>query len=116
MGGSGCVRMAVGDFAGDLPEAEQKVVWATQAVPVPDLFTQKGRRRRVAVQAELVHRGHRRSHRPSRTGALRCEAHGRHDCRVAQQPVPMLSKPDVVIEVIRNAAEAVAAKHPPVSA
>jgi hypothetical protein len=28
-------------FAGDLPETEQKVVWATQAVPVPDLFTQK---------------------------------------------------------------------------
>src|SRR5271170_6717493 len=31
----------IGYFAGDLPEAEQKVVWATQAVPVPDLFTQK---------------------------------------------------------------------------
>lgn len=31
----------VGAFAGDLPEAEQKVVWATQAVPVPDLFLQK---------------------------------------------------------------------------
>src|SRR5580704_17565037 len=28
-------------FAGDLPEAEQKVVWATQSVPVPDLFAQK---------------------------------------------------------------------------
>jgi pimeloyl-ACP methyl ester carboxylesterase len=28
-------------FAGDLPEAEQKLVYATQAVPVPDLFTQK---------------------------------------------------------------------------
>src|SRR6476660_4054580 len=31
----------VADFAGDLPEVEQKVVWATQAAPVPDLFTQK---------------------------------------------------------------------------
>src|SRR5882757_2938534 len=30
-----------GDFCGDLPEAEQKLVWATQAAPVPDLFTQK---------------------------------------------------------------------------
>src|SRR6202012_581427 len=28
-------------FAGDLPEAEQKLVWATQGVPVADLFTQK---------------------------------------------------------------------------
>ena len=31
----------IGCFAGDLPEAEQKVVWATQAAPVADLFTQK---------------------------------------------------------------------------
>jgi pimeloyl-ACP methyl ester carboxylesterase len=31
----------IGCFAGDLPEAEQKVVWATQAGPVPDLFNQK---------------------------------------------------------------------------
>ena len=31
----------IGYFAGDLPEGEQKVVWATQAVPVPDLFMQK---------------------------------------------------------------------------
>jgi hypothetical protein len=31
----------VGAFAGDLPEAEQRVVWATEAVPAPDLFNQK---------------------------------------------------------------------------
>src|SRR5262249_3630312 len=31
----------IGCFAGDLPEAEQKLVWATQAAPVPDLFNQK---------------------------------------------------------------------------
>src|ERR1700676_3474165 len=29
------------DFCGDLPEPEQKLVWATQSVPVLDLFTQK---------------------------------------------------------------------------
>src|SRR5579863_4987517 len=28
-------------FAGDLPQAEQKILWATQAAPVPDLFSQK---------------------------------------------------------------------------
>jgi pimeloyl-ACP methyl ester carboxylesterase len=28
-------------FAGDLPDTEQQVVWATQAAPVPDLFLQK---------------------------------------------------------------------------
>jgi pimeloyl-ACP methyl ester carboxylesterase len=31
----------VGCFAGDLSEREQKLVWASQGVPVPDLFTQK---------------------------------------------------------------------------
>ena len=31
----------IGYFAGDLPETEQQVVWATQAAPVPDLFLQK---------------------------------------------------------------------------
>ena len=29
------------DFCGDLSEPEQKIVWATQGVPVPDLFNQK---------------------------------------------------------------------------
>jgi pimeloyl-ACP methyl ester carboxylesterase len=31
----------IGCFAGDLPEQEQKLIWATQGVPVPDLFTQR---------------------------------------------------------------------------
>ena len=31
----------VGCFCGDLPEAEQKLVYATQGVPVADLFNQK---------------------------------------------------------------------------
>ena len=70
----------------------------------------------MAVEAELVHRGHRRrTVHPElerfvakRMGATTVETHTSH--------VPMLSKPDVVIEVIRNAAEAVAAKHPPVQA
>src|SRR6266446_1573573 len=31
----------IGFFAGDLPEAEQKLVYATQGVPVADLFNQK---------------------------------------------------------------------------
>src|SRR5215475_7033310 len=34
-------RDGVSSFAGDLPEEEQKLVWATHAAPVADLFTQK---------------------------------------------------------------------------
>ena len=78
----------IGCFAGDLPEAEQKVVWATQAVPRARPVHAKGRWRRLAVQAELVHCGHRRSHRPTRATPLRCEAHGRHNRRVAHQSRP----------------------------
>jgi predicted DCC family thiol-disulfide oxidoreductase YuxK len=31
----------VSSFVGDLPEEEQKLVWATHAAPVADLFNQK---------------------------------------------------------------------------
>ena len=34
-------RSGVAFFCGDLPEAEQKLVYATQGVPVADLFNQK---------------------------------------------------------------------------
>src|SRR5262245_9087767 len=34
-------QSGVKHFAGDLPEAEQKLVYATQAAPVADLFNQK---------------------------------------------------------------------------
>src|SRR5260221_6652151 len=34
-------RAGLRHFAGDLPEPEQDLVWATQGVPVTDLFTQK---------------------------------------------------------------------------
>src|SRR6201985_411540 len=34
-------RNGVKHFAGDLPEAEQKLVYATQAAPVADVFNQK---------------------------------------------------------------------------
>jgi len=35
-------QSGVKHFAGDLPEAEQELVYATQGVPVADLFNQKG--------------------------------------------------------------------------
>src|SRR5215469_17068348 len=34
-------RDGVPSFAGDLPEEEQKLIWATQGAPVADLFQQK---------------------------------------------------------------------------
>src|SRR4029077_4564381 len=40
----------------------------------------------MEVEAELVYRCHRGSHRPSRPGTLPRQAHGRHDRRGEEQP------------------------------
>jgi len=93
-------------FAGDLPEAEQKLVYATQGGPVTDLFTQKveGTAWRtkpswyiVASQDRTVHPELERFV-AKRMGATTFEVDSSH--------VPMLSKPDFVIDVIRKATSA----------
>jgi pimeloyl-ACP methyl ester carboxylesterase len=97
----------VAAFAGDLPEAEQKVVWATQAVPVPDLFTQKvdGVAWRSKPSWYIVAKDDRTVHPDlerfvaKRMGAITVEAASSH--------VPMLSNPALVLEVIGKAANAV---------
>jgi pimeloyl-ACP methyl ester carboxylesterase len=97
----------IGDFAGDLPETEQKVVWATQGAPVPDLFNQKvgGTAWRtkpswyiVATKDRTVHPELERF-AAKRMGATTVELQSSH--------VPMLSQPDAVLNVIRSAASAV---------
>jgi len=94
-------------FAGDLPEQEQKLVWATQAAPIPDLFTQKAggvawRTKPswyiVAAQDRTVHPDLQRF-AAKRMGASTVEVDSSH--------VPMLSNPSVVLDVIRDAANAV---------
>src|SRR5579862_6006998 len=100
-------RDGVAHFAGDLSEAEQKLVWATQAVPVPDLFTQKldGAAWRskpswyiVATEDKTVPPALERD-AAKRMGAKTVELNSSH--------VPMLSQPPAVLEVIRAAAKAV---------
>ncbi len=98
-------------FCGDLPAQEQRLVWATQGAPVADLFTQKvdGVAWRskpswyiVASQDHTVHPDRQRAS-AKRMGATTVE--------LATSHVPMLSQPDKVLEVIRNAANAVASGH-----
>jgi pimeloyl-ACP methyl ester carboxylesterase len=94
-------------FAGDLPEQEQKLVWATQGVPVPDLFTQKieGTAWRSKPSWYVVARQDRTVHPElerfvaKRMGATVVEADSSH--------VAMLSQPGLVLDVIRKAANAV---------
>jgi len=97
-------------FAGDLPDAEQKIVWATHYAPAADLFNQKvdGTAWKskpswyiVATQDRTVQPELQRFV-SKRMGAKVTE--------VASSHVPMLSKPDLVTDVIRTAAKAVQAR------
>jgi len=99
-------------FAGDLPEPEQKVVWAAQCVPDAELFNQKldGTAWRSKPSWYIV-ANHDRTVHPDlerfcaeRMGATTYAADSSH--------VPMLSQPNLVIDVIRSAANAVQASVP----
>jgi pimeloyl-ACP methyl ester carboxylesterase len=97
-------------FAGDLSAEEQGVVYATHFAPAVDLFNQKhdGVAWRskpswsiVATEDRTVHPDLERF-AAKRMGAATVELRSSH--------VPMLSQPHAVLDVIRNAAKAVAAK------
>ena len=95
-------------FAGDLSEEEQKLVWATHYPPVADLFQQQKIKSTpwkskpswyvLTTKDHTVHPDLQRWV-SKRMGATVVEVESSH--------VPMLSKPDVVIDVIRKAAAAV---------
>jgi pimeloyl-ACP methyl ester carboxylesterase len=98
--GSGC-------FAGDLSEQDQKLVWATQMVPVADLFDQKveGTAWKSKPSWYIVAKKDRTVHPElerfvaKRMGATTYEVESSH--------VPMLSNPKSVLDVIRTAAETI---------
>jgi pimeloyl-ACP methyl ester carboxylesterase len=97
----------IGCFAGDLSEQEQKLVLATQMVPVADLFDQKVEGTAwkskpswyiVATKDRTVHPELERFV-ARRMGATTYEVESSH--------VPMLSNPARVLDVIRSAAKTV---------
>lgn len=94
-------------FAGDLSEQEQRVVWATHFAPAADLFDQKVQAIAwkskpswfaIAKKDRTVHPDLQRFV-AKRMGATVTEIDSSH--------VPMLSQPKAVLDVIRNAANAV---------
>ena len=96
-------------FAGDLPEQEQKLVWATHAAPVADLFNQKieGTAWRSKPSWYIVARNDRTVHPDlQRFVAERMRA---KTYEVESSHVPMLSNPKLVMDVIREAARGVVA-------
>jgi pimeloyl-ACP methyl ester carboxylesterase len=94
-------------FAGDLSEQEQKLVWATQAVPDANLFNARvpGTAWRSKPSWYIVANNDQTVHPDlERFAAKRM---GAHTYDVDSSHVPMLSQPDFVLDVIRIAANAI---------
>src|SRR5215469_1587406 len=94
-------------FAGDLSEQNKKLVWATQTVPAPDLFA--GKVEEIAWKSKpsgyiVAKNDHTIQPDCERFLAKRM---GATTTETASSHVVMLSQPQVVIDVIRNAAKAV---------
>ena len=97
----------IGYFAGDLPEQEQDLVWATQGVPDADLFNQKlpGTAWRTKPSWYVVANND-QTVNPELERFV-AQRMGAHTYDVDSSHVPMLSHPDFVLDVIRDAAKAV---------
>src|SRR5579859_657175 len=94
-------------FAGDLPAAEQQVVWATQGVPDVDLFNQKlgGTAWRTKPSWYIV-ANHDRTVQPDLERFV-AKRMGAHTYDLDSSHVPMLSQPEAVLDIIRTAASSV---------
>ncbi|MER5598246.1 alpha/beta hydrolase [Streptomyces sp. NPDC002265] len=94
----------IGDFCGDLPAEEQKLVLATGAVPVADLFNQQvpGTAWRTKPSWYIVANNDRTVNPDLERAAA--ERMGAKTFDVDSSHVPMLSHPGFVLDVIRDAA------------
>jgi pimeloyl-ACP methyl ester carboxylesterase len=97
----------IGCFAGDLPQQEQDLVWATQGVPDADLFNQKlpGTAWRTRPSWYVVANND-QTVNPELERFV-AERMGAHTYDVDSSHVAMLSHPGFVLDVIRDAAKAV---------
>jgi pimeloyl-ACP methyl ester carboxylesterase len=100
-------RSGTAEFCGDLSDAEQKLVFATQGAPLADLFTQpvRGAAWKSKPSWYIVGANDRTVHPDlERFVAKRMNA---KITELQSSHVPMLSQPRRVYEVIREAAETV---------
>ncbi len=100
-------RSGTGAFCGDLPEAEQALVWGTQVAPLADLFDQPvhGAAWKLKPSWYIIGSQDRTVH-PDLQHFL-AQRMGAKVTELASSHVPMLSQPQRVYEVIRDAADAV---------
>ena len=91
-------------FAGDLPEAEQQLVWATHYAPAADLFAHnaEGVAWRSKPSWYVVANNDRTVH--PELERFVAERMGATTYNLDSSHVPMLSHPELVLDVIRTAA------------
>jgi pimeloyl-ACP methyl ester carboxylesterase len=97
----------IGCFAGDLPEQEQQLVWATQGVPAVDLFNQKlaGTAWRTKPSWYIVANND-RTVQPDLERFV-AKRMGAHTYDLDSSHVAMLSQPAAVLDIIRTAANSI---------
>ena len=96
----------IGYFAGDLSPEEQKLVWATQGVPVADLFEQKAPGAAWKSKPTFYVLGNDDHTVNPELQRFLAERMGATVYAVDSSHVTMLSHPDVVLDAIRAAANA----------
>jgi pimeloyl-ACP methyl ester carboxylesterase len=96
-------------FAGDLSKPEQQLVWAAQGVPDVNLFNQKikGAAWKTKPNWYIVAKNDHTV--PPELERFVAKRMGANTIEVESSHVPMLSKPSVVIDVIKTAASSVQA-------
>jgi pimeloyl-ACP methyl ester carboxylesterase len=99
----------IGCFAGDLSAEEQQLVWATQGVPAADLFEQKVPGAAWKSKPTFYVLGNNDHTVNPELQRFVSERMGATVFAVDSSHVPMLSHPDVVLDAIRAAANAVQA-------
>ena len=97
----------IGCFAGDLPEQEQRLVWAAQGVPAADLFNQKldGTAWRTKPSWYVVANND-RTVQPDLERFV-AKRMGAHTYDADSSHVAMLAQPGFVLDVIRTAANSI---------
>jgi pimeloyl-ACP methyl ester carboxylesterase len=94
-------------FAGDLSDEEQNVVWAVQGAPDANLFNSKFERTAWKSKPSWYIVGKNDHAVPPDLERFLSKRMGATTIEVESSHVPMLSKPSVVIDVIRSAVKAV---------
>jgi pimeloyl-ACP methyl ester carboxylesterase len=94
-------------FCGDLSEQEQKLVWATQGVPKPDLFGAKAGGTAWKTKPSWYIVGKKDHTVPPDLERAMAKRMGATMYELDSSHVPMLSRPDEVLNVIRDAVKGV---------